>query len=147
MDIACLPSTIGAFQCFGIEQAQCHNVGTCKLIIKCFSVVTYQKFVSSHANRSSVQLPHPSSTDHKGNSTTSTLRNASILTALLSHCHSINRWGNKNPTMLQLLENAHKLQTPNLFIESRVSETGHLTPQIVAMIKENAKEAPPTLKP
>jgi hypothetical protein len=53
-------------------------------------------------------LPHPSSTDHKGNSTTSIMRNASILTALLSHCHSINRWGPKNPTMLQLLESAHK---------------------------------------
>jgi hypothetical protein len=131
MDIARLPSTNGAFQCFGIEQAQCHNVGICKLIIKSFSVVTYQKSVSSHTDRSSVQLPHPSSTDHKGNSTTSIMRNASILTALLSNCHSINRWGKKTPTMLQLLENAHKAS--NLIIESRVSETGHLTPQIDAI--------------
>jgi hypothetical protein len=35
--------------------------------------------------------------------------------------------------MLQLLENAHKLRTPNLIIESRVSETGQLTPQIDAI--------------
>jgi hypothetical protein len=64
-------------------------------------------------DKSSIQLPHPSSTYHKRNPTTSNMKNASILKPLLSHCHNINIWG-KKPHHASIMRNAHKASNSKL---------------------------------